>query len=553
MAASRGRNAPVLLLGVALVAATVVLVVAQWDVTFFQDTWAFLLDRQEWSAHSFFDPHNEHIVVIPVLITKVLLEVFGMTSNTPEQIVMGITVLVAPVLLFVWMRRRVGAWLALIAAVLFLFLGSAWPVIIWPFENEFTLPVVFGLAMLVFLDREDAKGDAWACAMLTLATISGSLGLAFIVAGFFDVVLKHRERGWRRAFVFALPLFVYLVWFAGYGHDAEKHLTLHNILASPQYVVEGFASAIGSLLGLSTVKAGETGHNDWGRPLLIGALALVGFAQWRRPGIPRGFWTVAAAGVVYWLLAALNFVPGREASSARYVYAGALFVLLMAAELARGWRFNRNALLAIGAVALLAIGPNLAQLKEGSDYEKEQSVLARGDIAALEIARDTVAPNYTLYPPEIAGTPSLFLIEAEKWFEAVDRWGTPGYSVSELESASPTAQHYADLVLSQALPIGHETVPGFAAKAPAGKECATLRPGEAAAKQVPLAVGANAIEVAPGGPVTISLRRFAEGEFPVQIVAAPGGSTTMLTIPGDRAKKQWFVHVEAAQLVRVCR
>lgn len=553
MAALSRRNAPVLLLGAALVAATAVLVVAQWHITFFQDTFAFLLNRQDWSAHSIFAPHNEHIVVLPVLIAKVLLEVFGMSSNTPEQIAMGITVLAAPVLLFVWMRRRVGEWPALIAAVLFLFLGSAWPVILWPFENEFTLPVCFGLGMLIFLDREDSKGDAWACAMLVLATISGSLGLAFIAAAFVDVATRHRERGWRRAYVFTLPLFLYLLWYAGYGHEAEKHLTLHNILAAPQYVVEGFASALDSLAGLSTIPVNSPGQNDWGRPLLIGAIALFAFAQWRRPGIPRGFWKVAAAGVVYWLLAALNFVPGREASASRYVYAGALFVLLMAAELLRNWRFSRQALIVVAVLALLAIGPNLAQMKDGSDWEKEQSVYTRADLAALEISRDTVAPTFTLAGVETTGTASLALVEAQKWFEAVDRWGSPAYSVAELESAPSVGRHFADLVLAAALPIGHETVPGLDRGAGAGEACATMQPGEAPAKEVPLEVGTTRVEVGPGPPALISLRRFAEGEFPAQIATVEGGTTTTLQVPRDRAQKQWYVHVEAGQLVRVCR
>lgn len=547
------RNAPVLLLGAALLAAAVVLVLAQRDVTVFQDTFAFLLYRQPWNAHSLLAPHNEHIVILPVLITKTLLEVFGMTSNAPEQIAMGITILAAPVLLFVWMRRRVGDWLALIAAVLFLFLGSAWPVILWPFENEFTLPVCFGLAMLILLDREDRKGDAWACLMLVLATISGSLGLAFIVAAITDFVLKRRERGWRRAYVFAVPLLLYLLWYAGYGHEAEHHVTLENILTSPAYVAEGFASALDSLAGLSTIPVNSPGQNYWGRPLLIGAIALFAFGQWRRPGIPRGFWTVTAAGVSYWVLAALNFVPGREASASRYVYAGALFALLMAVELLRNWRFSRRALIVTAVLAVLAIGPNLAQMKAGSDWEQQQSVYTRSDLAALEIARDTVPPRFTLSSVEATGTASLSLVEAGRWFEAIDRWGSPAYSVGELRSASPVGRHFADVVLSRALPISHETTPGFDRGASAEEACATVPPGRAARTQVPLRPGASRIEVAPGTAATIGLRRFAEDEFPVQLGTVEGGTTTVVEIPRDRARQPWFVNVTAAQLVRVCR
>jgi hypothetical protein len=225
----------------------------------------------------------------------------------------------------------------------------------------------------------------------------------------------------------------------------------------------------------------------------------------------------------------------------------------MAAELLRNWRFNRNALLVIGALAILAIGPNLAQMKDGSDWEKEQSIFTRSDLAAMEISRETIAPTFFLGSVEVAGTASLALVEAQKYFEAVDRWGSPAYSVSELESAAPVGRHFADIVLSQALPIGHETVPGFDQSASAEEACATLEAGQAATKEVPLEVGRTRIEVAPGPPAAISLRRFAEGEFPAQLGSVEGGTTTTLTIPPDRAKKQWYVHVEAAQLVRVCR
>lgn len=549
-----GRNGPVALLVAAIAVATVVLVVGQWHITFFQDTFAFLLDRQPWTAHSIFAPHNEHIVVLPVLITKVLLEVFGMTSNVPEQIAMGITLVAAAVLLFVWVRRRVGPWLALIAAVTILFLGSAWPVILWSFENEFTLPVVFGLAMLLFLDREDSRGDAWACAMLALATISGSLGISFIVAAFVDLVLNRKERGWRRAYVFAVPLLIYLAWYAGYGHEAEHHLTLQNILNSPAYVVEGFASALDSLAGLSTIPVNSPGQNDWGRPLLVGVAVLVAFGQWRKPGFSRGFWTVAIAAASYWLLAAFNFVPGREASASRYVYAGAIFVLLMAAELLRNWSFSRKGLWIAAAVAVCAIGPNLAQMKDGSRWEKEQSVFTRSDLGALEIARDTVSPTYQLVSVETTGTASLSLVEAGLWFEAVDRWGSPADTPSQIETEPEGGEEHADLVLAEALPIGSTTEPGgLAPSAPAGEACVTLPGGGASAgKEVPLKPGKTTVEVAPGDPAQIALRRFATEAFPVAIPGGEGGATTVVEVPSDRASQPWYMHVEAAQTTRVC-
>jgi hypothetical protein len=554
MALLRRRNAPTLVFGAALVVMAIILVVAQWRITFFQDTFAFLLDRQPWTPHYFLFPHNEHIVILPVAITKVLLAIFGMTSNVPEQIAMGATVLGAATLLFFWLRRRVDPWLATIGAILFLFLGSAWPTILWPFENEFTLPVCFGLAALLFLDREDPRGDAWACAMLVLGTISGSLGVCFIAAAFVECLLSREERGLRRAFVWIVPLLVYLAWYAGWGHDAEHHITIHNVLHAPQYVFEGFASSLDSLAGLSTIQANVSGQNDWGRPLVIGAIGLLAFAQWRRPGFSKTFWVVTATAVSYWLLAAFDFVPGREASAARYVYAGALFTLMMIAELLRKWPFTRKALWVAGAVAVLAIGPNIAQMKEGSSWEKEQSVLTRSDLGALEIARETVPSSYSLYQVETTGTASLNLVLAEKWFEAVDRWGSPADTPAQIEEEGEGGREHADLVLAEALPIGTTVqAGGLAASAPAGEECVTLEgAGASASKQVPLQPGATTVEVGPGAPAQIRLRRFATESFPVAIPGGEAEATTVVEIPADRASQPWYMHVEAGQTTRVC-
>jgi len=545
----RTSGGPVALFLVALSGAAVLLLVAGWGFTFFQDTWAFLLDRQSFSLDSFMAPHNEHIVVVPVAITKLLLAVFGMTSNTPEQVAMGATVLAAGALLFLYARRRVDHWLALMAAVLLLFLGSAWPVILWPFENEFTIPIVAGLAMLLLLDRDDERGDAWACVALLLAVLSGSLGLTFVVAAAVDVFLRRRERGWRRVYVFLVPLLVYLAWYVGWGHEAEHHMTLRNILYSPHYVVDGFASALDSLAGLSTIPVNSPGQPDWGRPLLVGVIGLVAFGQWRRPGFSRGFWVVSAAALTYWLLAAFNYIPGREASASRYVYAGAIFVLLIGVELLRGVRFSRRGLIVAGVLTVCAIGPNLTQMKDGRDWLKEQSVYTRSDLAALEIARDHVSPEFRLGSVELAGTASLGIVEAGPYFEAVDRWGSPAYSPGELESAPEFGRHFADIVLAEALSLSTETELGaYSPVAGPGEECVSAN----TAPEIAVPFGVSRIALAPGPHGSFSLRRFAEGEYPVATEGAEGESTTKLSIPHDHASQPWYLHVEASQPAWVC-
>jgi hypothetical protein len=545
------RHGPLALLAAALLASGALVVALCWNLTFFQDSWAFLLDRQGYSADSFLAPHNEHIVVLPVLVNKVLLELFGMTSGRPEMFAMTATLLASGALLFVYVRRRVGPWLALLAALLLLFLGAAWPVLLWPFEIEFSGAVMAGIAMLLLLDRDDGRGDAWACLLLTISIAFGSLGLSFAAAALVDVFQKRRSRGWRRLYVAVVPLFLYVVWYAGWGHTAEHHLTLVNVLMSPQYLFDGFSSALDSLAGLSSIPVNGPGQPEWGRPLLVAAIGLTVYCYRRKPLSP-GFWPVAAAGVSYWLLAAFNFVPGREAAASRYVYAGAAFVLLIAAELLRGVRFSRRGLWIAAGVTALAIAPNLAQMKAGADWLKEQSILTRADTAGIEIASRTVAPSFGL-TPEISGTGSLFIVEAGPYREAVEEFGSPAYSPEELDAAPEVGRHWADVVLSKALPISFATYDGDAGSA-ASAACVTIPGGDGPRPDVQMPFGATKVELAPGPPANLSLRRFSVDEYPVPLGSPPGESVTAVRVPRDKAPGHpWYLHVEAQQRVRVCR
>jgi MYXO-CTERM domain-containing protein len=544
-------DTPVLGLLAALFAAAALLLILGWPLTFFQDTWAVLLERPGVSAHSLLAPHNEHLIVIPVGIEKVLVAVFGMSSAHPELIVMTATVLATAVLLFVYVRRRVGAWPALLATVLLLFLGSAWQVILWPFQITFVGSTMAGIAALLVLDRDDSRGDFWACLFLVVSIGFGSIGLSFVIAAFVDVFCKQRTRGLRRLYVPILPLLLYAAWYAGWGHDAEHHLTLENVLRSPSYTFEGFANAVGSLAGLSNATATDPGSPDWGRPLLVLLIGLAGYALWRRPRIADTFWPVAAAALSYWLLAAFNFVPGREPTSFRYVYGGAVFVLLIAAEVLQGVRFSRRVLWVAAAATVLAVLPNLAQLRDGANWLEEQTLLTRADTAALEISSRTVEPTFTLLP-DVAGTPSLININAEKFLPVAREDGSPAYSPAELAKAPEAARRQADIVLSQALPLSTETVSGGAGGS-GSATCQTVPPGGAPPQGLQLAPGLTRIEIAAGPEAGFKLRRFAVAEFPVPTEQAAGGSTVLLRIPRDRARQSWYLQPEAQQTVRICR
>jgi hypothetical protein len=543
------RNAPLVLLGAALLTSGVMLLALTRDLTFFQDTWDFLINRRDLTVDNLLRPHNEHIVLIPVSIELFFLHVFGMSSALPEYLLLIAMTLVAAVLFFVYARRRVGPWPALMGTALLLFIGPAWSDLLWPFELAFIGSVLFGLAMLLALDRDDTKGDVLACAFLVISAGFSSLGIAFMAAAAVNLFQRRRERGLRRAWFVAVPVVLFALWYLGWGHDAESHLTLRNVLNSPRFVLEGLAVSLESLLGLS--KAPIEGPPEtvlgWGEPLLVLALVLLVIQQIRRPGFSPGFWPVLAATAANWFLTAFNYIPGREPSTGRYMYAAGVFTLLLAVELLRNVRFSRKALTIMGAVTVAAVASNIHFFKDGSDWLKNQSVLTKADLAGIEIARNHVAPEFEL-APSIAGTPSLIDVFAGKYLEAEDEFGSPAYTPQELTEAPEPGRAQADVVISQALPLRTSTSSG--AERP-GKGCA-LGGGPGGPEDTTLEPGVTKILTEPGPPVTISLARFAQGEYPVQTAGAAGDSTTLLTIPRDGSNVPWRVRVEAQQPVYVC-
>ncbi len=91
-------------------------------------------------------------------------------------------------------RTRAGAWPSLAATLVLLFLGSAWEVTATPYGSVILLPVAFGLAALVCLQRFPRRGDLLACLLLIAAVSSHSDGLAFVAGATVLLALQSGRR-----------------------------------------------------------------------------------------------------------------------------------------------------------------------------------------------------------------------------------------------------------------------------------------------------------------------------------------------------------------------
>ena len=372
------------------------------------------------------------------------------------------------------MRARLGTAVALVVGAVLLALGPAWEHLLWPVEIGFSGAIAAGLGALIALERGDRRGDLLACAALVLSLAFSSLGLVFAVGAAVDVVLRGDER-LRRAFVPAVPLALYALWYAVYGQETESAVSVENIYALPAYVWDAASSALASLLGLTRIgtRSGSIGVSpDYARPLLVALLDRGGVA--RRPP-PRG-----ADAVVLGLRRHRARVLGvGRAQSDAGSRAGRQPLPARRGNVhrphdQRAAARPAPARLGLALLALLgaaSIASNLGALRAGEDFFRAQTDVHLAALAALEGARDQVDEAVVL-EPTFAGTPFPQTISAGSYFAAVDRWGSPVADPEDALAGPEPARAAADAILAAAFELELEP----ADRAPAAG-CERLEPG----------------------------------------------------------------------------
>lgn len=550
-----------MLLGIALLASGALVLGLFGQSMFFIDDWEFLLNRDASSPDAYLAAHNGHISIATVAVFKAPQAVFGMASPLPFHAVTTTLFLLSAVLLFVYVRRRIGEWPALAAAILILFLGPATADLFWISTVGFLGSVAFGLGMLLALDRGDRWGDRLACVLLIVSISFQSAGLAFLVGAAVQVATDHRP--WReRAFIVAVPLALYAAWWLGWGQQGHSALSAQNLLHSPGFVFDSAASAVLSLSGLASVDESYAVQNLWlGRLLLVllGALALL---RLRKGGVAPGqLLVVLAIGLSFWMLIALNAGLHRHPVDSRYQFAGAVFVLLIATELLRGTTLRRFALAGILAATALVTVSNVDFMRGAAHALGPVLDRQRANLGALEIARPALRPDFDKLTP-LPGLPEEVWVDA--YLSAVDAFGSPAYDQAELARSSATMRTSADRVLATALGIELRPSTGAsptASPAPIGGAGGAIAIPTRGCRELPLRLGGRVLRLPPGGVALsardttigdIELARFATGRFPVELGPLQPHRTAAIAIPPDRSRLAWRMRLSGTGTTVAC-
>lgn len=535
-----------------MAAAAVLLMYVGRRLTFFYDEWDFILNRRGSSVGAYLDPHNGHLSLFPVLVYKALFATVGLHHYWPYRLVAVALHLLCAGLLYVLCRRRIGPVGALLPAGLLLFLGTAWQDLLWPFQIGYFGSIAGGLGALVVLDADPPVRRPWAAAaLLTWSIISSGVGIPFLLAA--AALTLMRRTPWRQYWVLAIPAILYLIWYAGWGGGEQTSRSA--FLGAPEYVASAASGAVAGIVGLDPTV--------WGAALTVALIVWMVIA-WRARGAsaPTPMLVAPLVGaLVFWVLTAVVRAGPAEPAASRYVYVGAVFILLLVAEAGQGLRW-RGPWLSLAALALIGILiANLNALRGGEGGLRFSDDSVRASLAAVQIAAPVVPDTFR---PDPNNAPDVW---AGGYLHAERDLGSMAPSVSQLESSPLPIQSRADTVLALAesakpsdqqgllpAPIKVDALYG-AGSTPRGA-CLQIVPHAPALASLDVTVPTGmSISIRPrsGATANVYVRRFAPTFTPPPFTTVNGGASATVGFPRDLAAQiPWHVQVVDPTGFEVC-
>jgi hypothetical protein len=250
---------------------------------------------------------------------------------------------------------------------------------------------------------------------------------------------------------------------------------------------------------------------------------------------------VLAALFVYWALIAFT---ARAADSSRYMFVGAILVLLVAADCLRGRRPGPWALAVLALVVAVALPANIAKLEDGADYLHRDAVLTGGEFAMLELAGTRGDPDY-LPVDDFAGLSvgaSRYLVMTTAvYLDAAARIGSLADPLDRVRGEDLNLRRVDDATLIGALGLAAEP-----AEAPAGE--LSCEAADEATGPIDLGRGPRELLVhADGGvPVSLGLSRFAPEAPSRTLGLVDAGGWVRVALPAaDAAPEPWQLFVDA--------
>jgi hypothetical protein len=454
--AALSTRAPWIALAALMVVGFVLIMHAGRETTFYLDDWPALFSRQDWTWLNLVRPHIDHLQLFPFLVLKTMWSTVGLHDYWVYRAVLAVLDLLTGLLLFLYGRRRIGPWPSLALAACLVLMAPSWFNLLYAFQINFVGAMAAGLGALLLLDRETRRSDIGACVLLLVAIGSNGVGLPIIFAVVIDLVLRRGSR--RRLWVPGIPLALYALWRLEYGHYAPTHPNHETVWRAlqefPRWVFDALDDTAAAAVGFPL---------EYGAAIALAFIGLAAFAL-SRPGrlssSPR-LAALAALPLLFWLITAIGRVNevATQPDENRFLYPGALFLMLLAIEAGRAYPMTRQVTVAVSVVLLFGAARSANDLEAAGDAYRGVSVPGKDAATALDIAGHLVPPNFSNADPNQGAG----LIEAGPYLETVKRVGSsPGFTREELLRQSDDRKRGVDQALVRIHRMGVIPVPDSA-------------------------------------------------------------------------------------------
>lgn len=423
------------------------------DISFTVDELTLISRAATLSPSVTFDPYVGHLVAIPLIVYKVLIETVGTASYVPFQLLTLVTISLLGAGILVWAGRRVPLSIALVPAVLLVFFPA--DVLHFIAGNGFTvvLPLTLGVWALVLWDERTRPGDLGAALLLTIAVATYTVGVAFAIGVFVAALLKERRRLW----VGGVPLVAYAIWrflVADASPDpADIGPEWSNLILLPAWTFQSVGEILVALSGVGFAFTGSSGAETWTPAEAIGPVFAVGFILWFVAGLRRGagdvvFWATCAIAIALFASQVLVWgsLDGRGGpAEERYLYPGAVVILLIAVGLAQRVGWTSEITKVLWAATVVALISAAGFLINEFDRREAGTGVAKAQVTALRILDSSIEA------PGLERAKTVVINDFDP--EATARFEELGFEETTLSGERPLFTRTVDEFLATALDL----------------------------------------------------------------------------------------------------
>ncbi|MEA2146617.1 MAG: hypothetical protein QOG59_2204 [Solirubrobacteraceae bacterium] len=517
--------------------------------TFYADEWDWILNRRHGGLGAFLAPHQQHLSLVPLVVYRLLFALWGIHSYGPYLAAVIAAQLTLTALVFRYALVRIGLVFALLVAALVLFLGPGSIDFLWAFQMAWVFTMVCAVGGLLALDRDDLLGDVIAALLMAAALATAGPGLAVAVGLAVEMVWTRGRRGLWMA---GVPLGLFALWWILYQ---QAGVLAESAVHVPAFMASAAAASVSALTGLLALDptSDTTTFRDYGPVLALAAV--IGLAWRLRATAPVAPRTVALLVMVlaFWLITGIGrgafqagvLVLSETGDESRYVYIGAVLLIVLVVELAQDFAPSPGVAAGLAVLLLSALASNFGALRQQAQYLRSSGADTAAYLGTLDMTRGVVAPGFPS-----AGF-LLGIVDAGAYFAAERELGSPAWSSSRLAVAADGVRQAAD---HQLIAIHGVTLTApTAAQTPTGcrRVSAASTPGAVAGPGLAVTVPASGVEVqAAGAPATVALRRFSS-QFETLGTIAPG-ARAVLRIGPDGVSQPWQLLVTPTGDAAVC-